>query len=236
MARPRVLVIGAGFGGLAVARRLGGEAVDVTLVDRNNFHTFLPLLYQVATAGLNAADVAHPVRGIVRRHGNVSFRKAAVAGVDWERKTADLDDGTELAWDHLVIGAGATAEFFGIPGAAEHALPLYTLADAAGLRNHILDRFEEADTDPSAIDDGALTFVVVGGGATGVEVSGALAELFAMVLRKDPTPSTSPEPASCWWRWDRTSCPRSDRRPATTPGRRSSAAGSTSAPGGRSGR
>jgi NADH dehydrogenase len=181
----KVVVIGAGFGGLAVVRRLANAPVEVTLVDRNNFHTFLPLLYQVSTAGLNAADVAYAVRGIVRKSPNVAFRQGTVSGVDWDRHAVELDDGTELDFDHLVVAAGATAEFFGIPGAADYALPLYSLDDAVALRNHVLARFELADSEPGAVADGALTFVVVGGGPTGVEVSGALVELFSVVLRKD---------------------------------------------------
>jgi NADH dehydrogenase len=181
----QVVVIGAGFGGLAVARRLAGAPVDVTIVDRNNFHTFLALLYEVASAGLNAADVAYAVRGIVRRHGNATFRQGTVTAVHWDARTVMLDDGVSLPFDHLVIAAGATAEYFGVPGAAEHSLPLYSLADATALRNHILARFEAADADPDVVADGVLTFVVVGGGPTGVEMAGALAELFAVVLRKD---------------------------------------------------
>jgi NADH dehydrogenase len=181
----KVVVVGAGFGGLAVVRRLAKAPVEVTLVDRNNFHTFLPLLYQVASAGLNAADVAYAVRGIVRRQPGVTFRQGTATEVDWKRRCVGLDDGTELPFDFLVIAAGATAEFFGIPGAAEHALPLYSLEDASILRNHVLARFEAADADPELIDDGALTFVVTGGGPTGVEMAGALAELFEVVLRRD---------------------------------------------------
>ena len=183
--RPKVVVVGAGFGGLAAVRGLAGVPVEVTLVDRNNFNTFQPLLYQVATAGLNAADIAHAVRGIVRGIDNVTFRQGAVSGVDWDARTVALDDGDHLPFDVLLVAAGATAEYFGVPGAAEHARPLYTLADAASLRNHILGRFEAVDADPSLVDEGALTFAVVGGGATGVEVAGALAELFQVVLRRD---------------------------------------------------
>jgi NADH dehydrogenase len=183
--KPKVVIIGAGFGGLNAARSLASAPVDVTLVDRNNFHTFLPLLYQVATAGLNAADVAHAVRGIVRDHDNVVFRQATVTAVNWKAKRVEVAEGDPLPFDYLVVAAGATAAYFGIPGAAEHGRPLYTLADAANLRNHILSCFEAADADPSLVDDGALTFVVVGGGATGVEVAGALAELFTVVLRRD---------------------------------------------------
>ena len=181
---PEVVIVGAGFGGLAAAKELAHAPVHVTIVDRHNFHTFQPLLYQVATAGLNAADVAYAVRGIFHRQGNVSFRQGEVVGVDWEHNTLHLDNG-ELPFDHLIVAAGATAAYFGIEGAAEHALPLYVLEDAIALRNHVLARFEAADADPSLVDDGALCFVIVGGGPTGVEVAGALAELFARVLRKD---------------------------------------------------
>jgi NADH dehydrogenase len=115
----------------------------------------------------------------------VAFRHASVTGVDWDARAVAVDDGDPLPFDHLVLAAGAAAEYFGVPGAAEHARPLYTLADAAALRNHVLGRFEAADADPSLIDDGALTFAVAGGGATGVEVAGALAELFQVVLKRD---------------------------------------------------
>jgi NADH dehydrogenase len=158
--------------------------VEVTLVDRNNFHTFQPLLYQVATAGLNAADVAHAVRGLFHGQRNVSFRQATVTGVDWDGRLVHLD-GADLPFDHLVLAGGATVTHFGTPGAAEHGFPLYTLEDAVQLRNHILERFEAADADRTELDRGGLTFVVVGGGPTGVETAGALAELFAMVFRKD---------------------------------------------------
>lgn len=184
MRRPQVVVVGAGFGGLSAARALRRVDVDVTIVDRHNYHTFLPLLYQVATAGLNAADVAHAVRGIFQRQPNVGFRQATVDGADWDRGVLALDGG-ELAFDYLVLAAGATASWFGIPGAQEHGFPLYSLTDAIRLRNHVLDRFEAADANPGLEDDGALTFVIGGGGPTGVEVAGALSELIAMVLRKD---------------------------------------------------
>ncbi|HEX4818780.1 MAG TPA: NAD(P)/FAD-dependent oxidoreductase [Acidimicrobiales bacterium] len=179
-----VVVIGAGFGGLAAVKELADAPVQVTIVDRHNFHTFQPLLYQVATAGLNAADVAYAVRGIFQRQRNVSFRQAEVIGVDWPRSTLVLDDG-ELHFDHLVVAAGASAAYFGIDGAEQNGFPLYVLEDAIRLRNHMLERFEAADADPSLVDEGALCFVVVGGGPTGVEVAGALSELFRMVLRKD---------------------------------------------------
>ena len=184
-ALPQVVVIGAGFGGLEVARRLKDVPVEVTVVDQNNFHTFQPLLYQVATAGLNAADVAHAVRGLFHGQGNVRFRHARVTDVDWDGQTVSLAGHPPLPFDHLVVAGGATVTYFGTPGAAEYGFPLYTLEDATQLRNHVVRRFEAADADPSELDRGGLTFVVVGGGPTGVETAGALAELFAMVFRRD---------------------------------------------------
>ena len=178
MSSRRVVIIGAGFGGLEVARHLAKAPVDVTLVDRRNFHTFQPLLYQVATSGLNAADVGYPVRGLFQRQKNLIFRMANVTGVDWNAGALELEDHEPLEFDELVIAAGATATYFGTPGAEDWAYPLYTLEDAVRLRNHILDRFEAADSHPELIADGALRFVVVGGGPTGVETAGALAELF----------------------------------------------------------
>ena len=179
------MVIGAGFGGLAVARGLRGAPVQVTLIDRNNFHTFQPLLYEVATAGLNAADVAYPVRGILRRTGNAKFRYGEVTGVDWSRRHVEVDGQAPVPFDWLVVAAGATTNYFGIPGAAEHSYPLYNLRDAAVLRNHLLRTFEEADRSSSSLVPGELSFCVIGGGPTGVEVAGALVELVHGVLRKD---------------------------------------------------
>lgn len=178
-------MVGAGFGGLAAAQALKDSPVEVTLVDRNNFHTFQPLLYQVATSGLNPADVAYPVRGIFQRQPNVRFRRATVAGVDWAAGEVVLVGGDVLPFDRLVVSAGAAVNDFGTPGVAEHGFPLYVLPDAVRLRNQILGRFEAADADPVVVDDGGLTFVVVGGGPTGVEVAGALAELIDKVLRRD---------------------------------------------------
>ena len=182
---PKVVVVGAGFGGLEVARGLRNTPVEVTLVDRNNFQTFQPLLYQVATAGLNAADVATVVRGRFQDQHNLRFRRADVSSVDWEQGLVLLDGQDPLPFDQIVLAGGATVNHFGTPGAAQHGFALYTLEDAVVLRNHIVERFEAADRDPGTIDEGALTFVVVGGGPTGVETAGALAELFAMVFRRD---------------------------------------------------
>lgn len=187
--RPHVVIVGAGFGGLAVARGLARAPVDVTIIDRQNYTTFQPLLYQVATSGLNAADVAYPVRGLFHRQRNVTYRRGTVTGVDWGRRELQVRDGDagsgSVPFHHLVIAAGAVATWFGVDGAVEHSFPLYTLDDSVVLRNHVVERFEAADANPALIDRGALTFVIVGGGPTGVETAGALAELFAVVFRRD---------------------------------------------------
>ena len=181
----RVVIVGAGFAGLSAARALVGKPVEVTIVDRRNFHTFQPLLYEVATAGLESGDVAYPIRAIFGRADNVTFRFATVTGVDWDQRRVTLGDAEPLPFDSLIVASGATAKFFGVPGAREFSFPLYTLTDARRLRDHVLRRLEEADTDPALASDGALTFVVVGGGPTGVEVSGALAELLDVAVSHD---------------------------------------------------
>ena len=185
MHRPRVVIVGAGFGGIAAARALADTPVDVTIVDQHNFHTFSPLLYQVATSSLAPDDIAPNLRGIVRNDPNIEARMNTVRGVDFERREVLVDGDAPLAYDYLVLAAGAVSSDFGVPGAAEHAIPLKTLADASKIRNTVLSRFEEADADPSRVDDGTLTFVVAGGGPTGVELCGALGELITLVLRKD---------------------------------------------------
>jgi NADH dehydrogenase len=183
--RPQVVIVGAGFGGVDCAKVLVDEPLDVTLVDRHNFHTFQPLLYQVATSGLAASDVAYPVRGLFQDAANVRFRRGEVSGVDWDARRVLLSEGDPLPFDHLVVAAGATTNWFGVTGAADRAFPLYTLEEAIRLRNHVIGRFERADADPSLVGNGALTFVVVGGGPTGVETAGALIELIGKVLAKD---------------------------------------------------
>jgi NADH dehydrogenase len=180
-----VVIVGAGFGGVDCAKALINEPLEVTLIDRHNFQTFQPLLYQVATSGLAASDVAYPVRGLFQDATNVRFRQGEVVGVDWDAHEVLLVEGDPLPFDHLVVAAGATTNWFGVPGAADRALPLYTLEDAIRLRNHVIRRFEQADADPEIVDQGALTFVVLGGGPTGVETAGALIELFDMVFAKD---------------------------------------------------
>src|SRR5215471_19174397 len=182
---PHVAIVGAGFGGLGVAEQLDHVPVKVTLIDQHNYHTFQPLLYQVATSLLNAEDVGAPVRSLFRHQDNVTFRMATVTGVDLPGHTIQLKDGTPISYDYLVLAGGTTVNYFNTPGAAEHAFPLYTLMNAVTLRNRILDRFEAADRDPALIDDGALNFVIVGAGPTGVETAGALSDLFYNLLPHD---------------------------------------------------
>ncbi len=179
----RAVVIGAGFAGLHAGRALSGRDVLVTIVDQHNFHTFQPLLYEVATAGLDPADVAYPVRTVFGKADNVTFRHGRVTEVDTAHRLVRLHDGSELAYDHLVVASGAAAGFFGVPGAAEHSRPLYTLGDARRLRNDLLSCLERVDAHPAEFNDGAPVFVVVGGGATGVETAGALVELLDASVR-----------------------------------------------------
>jgi len=182
---PHVVIVGAGFGGITAAKALADVPVDVTIVDQHNFHTFSPLLYQVATAGLAADDIAPNLRGIVQRDLNVEARMATVRGVDLDRHEVLVDAGPSMPYDYLILAIGTVSNDFGVAGVAEHTIPLKTLADAIRVRSTVLRRFEEANADPSLDDDGILTFVVAGGGPTGVELSGALAELFTKVLAKD---------------------------------------------------
>ncbi|HUZ42712.1 MAG TPA: NAD(P)/FAD-dependent oxidoreductase [Acidimicrobiales bacterium] len=183
---PHVIVLGGGFGGVATAKGLVGHDVRVTIIDQHNFHTFQPLLYQVATAGLEPADVAFPIRTIFGHAANVRFRHGRVRSVDQTRNLVTLGDDSRVSYDHLVIATGATAAFFGIPGASKFALPLYTLADARRLRNRLLSILEETEVrGESEQSSPELTFVVVGGGPTGVETSGALSELIQIAIRRD---------------------------------------------------
>ena len=183
---PHVIIVGAGFGGLACARKLDGSAVTVTLVDQNNYHLFTPLLYQVATGLLNPADIAYPLRTIFRHSRNVRFRQARVEDVDFAGKVVRLSEGTELPYDYLVLATGSVDNYFGNQGVAKVAISLKALPDATRLRNHVLTCLERADAETDAATRQALlTFVIVGGGATGVETAGALTELMDIVAGKD---------------------------------------------------
>jgi NADH dehydrogenase len=178
-------VVGAGFGGLRAVRALARAPVDITLIDRHNYHLFQPLLYQVATAGLEPESIARPVRAILRRQRNLQFRLAVVRGVDRIERTV-LTDGGAIPYDYLILAAGGETNFFGRESVRRHGFDLKDLDDAIAVRNHVLLQFEagvlEADADRRRE---ALTFAVVGGGPTGVEMAGALAELIRLVLKKD---------------------------------------------------
>jgi NADH dehydrogenase len=170
---PRVIVVGAGFAGLAAVKELRQVGAQVLLIDRNIYSTFQPLLYQVATGGLNPGDVAYPLRTLARRKA-ARFRPGELAGIDPAGRRITLTDGTVLDYDYLVLGTGVSAAFYGVTGAAEHTFGLYTRHDAVALRDHIMARLERLDAEGPG---NGVNFTVVGGGATGVELAGALAEL-----------------------------------------------------------
>jgi NADH:ubiquinone reductase (H+-translocating) len=176
--RPRVVVLGGGFGGLGAARKLKDANVDVVLVDANDYHGFQPMLYQLATGLLDTTAVAHSLRDLFQHQENMTIHQATVSAIDLDHREVQFADMPALSYDYLVLGLGAVVQFFGCAGAAEHAFPLYTVEDALRLRSHIVGKWEAADRDPTLIDDGALNVVVVGGGPTGIESVGALTELF----------------------------------------------------------
>ncbi|OLC24260.1 MAG: hypothetical protein AUH40_09035 [Chloroflexi bacterium 13_1_40CM_65_17] len=185
MTRPRVVIAGAGFAGLTCARGLKNAPVDVLLVDRNNYHLFTPLLYQVASALLDPGEVARPVRELIRPLGNADFRLARVTGVDLERRALKTDRG-ELPYDYLVLATGSQSDYFGNASLAKHAMGLKQMEEGLALRNRVLSRVEATQW----IGDrerrrNMLTFAIVGGGPTGVEMAGALSELIRHVLKKD---------------------------------------------------
>ena len=183
--RPLVLVLGGGFAGIGAARKLKDADVDVVLVDKHDYHTFQPLLYQVATNLLETTAVGHPLRDLFHKNPNVAVHKATVTGIDLEKREVEFAEMAPLTYDYLVLALGAEVNFFGAAGAPEHAFPMYTLADAVRLKNHILGKWEAADKDETLAEDGALHVVVVGGGPTGVESAGALAELYHSNLAED---------------------------------------------------
>ena len=182
--RPRVVIVGAGFAGLNAAKVLKKKPVDVVLVDRTNYHKFQPLLYQVATAGLEPEEIAHTTREIFRNVPNISFRLGTVKAVDAPNKRLLLHSGEPLAYDFLILAAGAVTNYFGIDGVQQYGFPLKTVPDAIDLRSHTLRLFEQVDRAPDEAPEGALNFIIVGGGPTGVEMAGALVELFE-VMQKD---------------------------------------------------
>jgi NADH:ubiquinone reductase (H+-translocating) len=182
---PQVVICGAGFGGLSAVGRLTRAGMRVTLVDDHLYSTFQPLLYQVATGGLNPSDVAYPAGGFVRRYGAI-FRRGELTAIDSASRRIKLGNGLELGYDYLILATGVSASYYGITGAAEHTFGLYTRTDAIALRDHLMAGFERL-----SVDNGDLAITVVGGGATGVELAGTLAELRRIVLR-DTFPDVDP--------------------------------------------
>lgn len=183
--RPRVVIAGAGFGGLSCARALKHAPVDVLLVDRNNYHLFTPLLYQVASALLDPGEIARPVRQLIRPLHNADFRQASITGVDFDGRRLLTDRGP-IAYDYLVLATGAQTDYFGNASLAELAMGLKDLDEGLAIRNRVLSQFETSrwTEDPERRRE-LLTFAVVGGGPTGVEMAGAISELIRLVLRKD---------------------------------------------------
>lgn len=185
MARPRIVIVGAGFGGLSAAAGLSGADADVTVIDRRNHHLFQPLLYQVATAGLSPAQIASPIRAILRGAPNARVMLDKVSGIDKDRRCVRVED-REIAYDHLIVATGARHAYFGHDDWENAAPGLKNIEDATSIRRRILSAFEHAEqaTDPQARRR-FLTFVVIGGGPTGVEMAGAIAELAHVALRHD---------------------------------------------------
>jgi NADH dehydrogenase len=185
--RPKVVIIGGGFGGLWAARTLANKPVDVVVIDRNNYHTFLALLYQVAAAELTAEDIAYPVRSVFSKIPNIDFVLAHARRIDLPNRQIETD-GETISYDYLILANGSVTSTFGVPGVEEHAYFLKTLEEAVTLKNHIICCFEAAAREPEAERrKSLLTFVIAGGGATGVEYAGALTELIHGPLIKDYT-------------------------------------------------
>jgi NADH dehydrogenase len=192
--RPRVLILGGGFAGVGAAQKLKGADAEVVLVDRHDYHTFQPMLYQLATGLVEITAVGHSLRDLLEESENTTIHQATVTAVDLDAREVRFDELEPITYDYLVFGLGAEVTYFGTEGAAENAFPMYTLPHAVRLKDHLLERWEAADKDPSQIDDGALNVVVVGGGPTGVETAGAIAELYRAVFSKD-YPNVSEEQA-----------------------------------------
>jgi NADH dehydrogenase len=183
-AKPSVVIVGGGFAGVGCAKKLADHDIPVTLLDRHNYQQFQPLLYQVATAELATTDVARPLRAIFAKDKSVTMRQLDVTSIDPETRTVTTSDGQTFTGDYLVIAAGTQPNFFHTPGADKFAFPLYSVQDATKLRTQVFEVFEEAADNPARIDQGALNFVIVGGGPTGVETAGALADLVNQVMPK----------------------------------------------------
>ena len=186
MAEPKhVVILGAGFAGIGALKKLRDADVRITIVDKRDYHTFQPLLYQVATDELGPTEVGFPIRELLHGHKNITYHQAAVKSVNLAQKQVVMDGVAPIPYDYLVLALGAVANFFHTPGADQYAFPLYTMEDAIRLKEHILKTLEAVDKNPALMDDGALNFCVVGGGPTGVELAGALVELYRAELKED---------------------------------------------------
>jgi NADH dehydrogenase len=186
MAEPKhVVILGAGFAGIGALKKLRDANVRITIIDKRDYHTFQPLLYQVATDELGTTEVGFPIRELLHGHNNITFHQTVVKSVDLAQKQVVMDGVAPIPYDYLVLALGAVVNFFHTPGADQYAFPLYTMDDANRLKEHILKTLEAVDKNPGLIDDGALNFCVVGGGPTGVELAGALVELYRDELKED---------------------------------------------------
>ena len=185
-ARHRVVIVGGGFGGLYAAKHLGNSGAEVLLIDRRNFHLFQPLLYQVATGGLSPGDISSPLRAVLKRYRNIRVIKGVVSEIDAAGKNVLLEDGSRCGYDTLILAAGTRHHYFGNPGWERRAPGLKTIEDALEMRRRIFQAFESAEREPDPDLQAAwLTFLVIGGGPTGVELAGALAELAYATLKDD---------------------------------------------------
>jgi NADH:ubiquinone reductase (H+-translocating) len=180
-----VVILGAGFAGIGALKKLRDANVRITIIDKRDYHTFQPLLYQVATDELGPTEVGFPIRDLLHGHNNITFHQTVVKSVDLAQKQVVMDGVAPIPYDYLVLALGAMVNFFHTPGADQYAFPLYTMEDAIRLKEHILKTLEAVDKNPALMDDGALNFCVVGGGPTGVELAGALVELYRAELKED---------------------------------------------------
>ena len=183
--KPLVMILGGGFAGIGAAQGLKHADADVVLVDGHDYHTFQPLIYQVATDLLAPSVVGHPIRDLFHEQPNVAVHQATAEKLDLESRQVQFAEMEPITYDQLVLAMGARVNFFGVEGAQEHAFPMYTLPDAMRIREHVLAKWQASDRDPRLVDDGALNVVIVGGGPTGVESAGAMAELYRANFAKD---------------------------------------------------
>jgi NADH:ubiquinone reductase (H+-translocating) len=181
----KIVILGAGFAGIGALKRLRDADVRITIIDKHDYHTFQPLLYQVATDELGPTEIGFPIRELLHGRQNITFHQTTVQSIDLQRKQVVVEGLSPIQYDYLVLALGAVVNFFHTPGADQYALPLYTMTDANRLKEHILKLLEAVDQNPALVDDGALNFCIVGGGPTGVELAGALVELLRAELKED---------------------------------------------------